>query len=311
MSLHSQWNCETARSQLSGPFPIFSSDEEAPFTPERGDGTSFANDEFATCEVRPMVLNTQSSNTLPQRPVKPQTQQQTPRASRAVTLVLAAAAVATFTPNTNAVTLQFFGEDNASGALPVPNAAAAEAAFLANLSGVGTETFESAPLGSANGFISNFAGAGSATFTGNMSIISGTSTGTFPISGSRQMEGFANSFAISFSNPVAAFGFYATDVGDVGGNLTLTYANGPVTVINVSQLIRRNGNAFYFGYINTENPFTGVTFSNSNTTDRFGYDNMTIGSVQQVSAVPDSGATVAMLGLGLLGIMGVRRKFAV
>jgi hypothetical protein len=225
-----------------------------------------------------------------------------------------AATVLGLSVESRAVTLQFFGEDNAGGVLPVPNSAAAEASFLSNLSGVGTENFESAPLGSANGFVSTFSGAGSATFTGNMSITSGASTGTFPISGTKQVQGFANDFSITFSDPVAAFGFYATDVGDVGGTLSLNYANGPSTVINVSQLIKGNGNAFYLGYIDTDNPFTGVTFNNSATSDRFGYDNMTIGSVRQVvppPSVPDSGMTLAMLGLALTGVAGLRRKLGI
>jgi hypothetical protein len=232
------------------------------------------------------------------------------QASFMATFALATTAMLGLPLESPAATLQFFGQDNAGGGLPVPNSAAAEAAFLSNLTGVGTETFENAPLGSANGFVSTFNGAGSATFTGNMSITSGVSFGTFPISGTRQVEGFANAFSIAFSKPVAAFGFYATDVGDQGGSLKLSYANGPATVIQLDQLLTSNGNALYLGYINTENPFTGVTFSNTSSDDRFGYDNMTIGSVQQVT-VPDSGTTIAILGLAFAGIAGLRRKFGV
>jgi len=232
------------------------------------------------------------------------------RTSFIATFALATAAILGLPLESQALTLQFFGQDNAGGTLPVPNSAAAEAAFLSHLTGVGTETFENAPPGTANGFVSTFSGAGSATFTGNMSITAGPSFGTFPISGTQQVEGFANAFSIAFSKPVAAFGFYATDVGDQGGSLKLSYANGPATVIQLTQLFTNNGNALYFGYISTENPFTGVTFSNSSADDRFGYDNMTIGSVQQVT-VPDSGTTIGMLGLAFAGIAGLRRKFGV
>ena len=68
----------------------------------------------------------------------------------------------------------------------------------------------------------------------------------------------------------------------------------------------------YFGYIDTDNPFTSVSFTNSAGSDRFGYDNMTIGSVQQVTpAVPDSGTTFALLGLAFSGMIGLRKKFAI
>lgn len=224
--------------------------------------------------------------------------------------VLAAAGM---TLNANAVVLQFFGEDDAFGSLPVPNSAAAEASFLSNLTGVGTENFDSAPLGSANGFVSNFTGAGTATFTGDTEIISGSGAGRFPISGLQYMEGSANNFNISFSTAIAAFGFYATDVGDFQGILTLTYASSPATVIDISQQYPTDGNAFFFGYINTDNPFTGVTFSNSSAgADFFGFDKMTIGSVEQVTpSVPDAGTTVALLAIAFSGMIGLRKKFSV
>jgi hypothetical protein len=74
------------------------------------------------------------------------------------------------------------------------------------------------------------------------------------------------------------------------------------------------GNVIYYGYINTDTPFTSVTFDYAGPTgggaDYFGFDNMTIGSVQQVVATPDGGLSLMLLGSAFAGIAVFRRKFA-
>jgi hypothetical protein len=109
-----------------------------------------------------------------------------------------------------------------------PNADGTQAAFLANLVGVGTETFEGFADGSDAPLAVTFPGAGTATLLGSGfidNVPSGTNgVGRFPISGNQYWDS-SFSFSINFSAPVAAFGFYGVDIGDFSGHLTLTLAN--------------------------------------------------------------------------------------
>ena len=123
--------------------------------------------------------------------------------------------------NVRADPVTFFGEDiNLSGdpdtRIPHPNSDAAQASFLANLSGVQTETFEGfAPL-STSPLVVTFPDAGIATITGFGEVSSGNSGfGQYPISGDQfWLAPTGGDFVIEFSNPIAAFGFYGVDVGD-------------------------------------------------------------------------------------------------
>ena len=47
------------------------------------------------------------------------------------------------------------------------------------------------------------------------------------------------------------------------------------------------GSVLFWGLIDTDNPFTSLTFGNTAAgTDFFGFDDMTIGSVEQVVPTP-------------------------
>jgi len=197
-----------------------------------------------------------------------------------------------------------------------PNAMNARNNFISQLSGVGTETFESFANGAAAPFVLTFPGAGTATMTGAANIVSfpGTSTsaGRYPISGSNYVEASSSALSLAFSAPVAAFGFFATDVGDFNGqiSLTLTRTSGN-TVLNIPETLNNvGGSVLYFGVIDTANPFTGVIFGNSAAgTDVFGFDDMTIGSVQQVTpSVPEPSSLVMAGTAGLIGLVGYSRR---
>jgi hypothetical protein len=133
-----------------------------------------------------------------------------------------------------AIPVTFFGEDLGLGEttrLPShPNADAAKTAFLSNLVGVGTETFESFSNGTPAPLDIAFSGAGTATLAGTNAYVSTVSTGTngvgrYPISGDNYLETGSN-FTVSFSQAISAFGFYGIDIGDFSGQLTITYENG-------------------------------------------------------------------------------------
>lgn len=224
----------------------------------------------------------------------------------------------------NAAPLSFFGEDRgiflqsgaATGA-PRTNSDAASNSFLSNLVGVGTETFESFADGTGATLALSFPGAGTATLNGGGSVDDDPSTGQNAISGTKWWRtGAGNNFVINFDSQIAAFGFYGVDVGDVGAQLTLTLSGGGAVAINIPHTVEaggpnsgQNGSVIFFGYIDTANPFTSVSFANvgGGGGDDFGFDNMTIGSVQQVVPVPEP-ATPLLVVSALLGLAWLRRR---
>jgi hypothetical protein len=192
-------------------------------------------------------------------------------------------------------------------------ATAARTAFLSNLVGVGTETFEAFADGLAAPLSLTFPGAGTATLNGSGAVDDDPGTGQNATSGTKWWRtGAGNNFSINFSDAVAAFGFYGIDVGDIGAQLTLTLVGGGSLAINIPHPITsgQNGSVFFFGYIDPDNPWTSATFSNvGGSGDDFGFDDMTIGSRQQVqaAAVPEP-ATLTLLASGLVGAAVRRRR---
>jgi len=220
----------------------------------------------------------------------------------------------------------FFGEDveksgDPNTATPT-NSNAAKASFFSNLTGVGTQTFESYAPGTSLPLTIGFMGAGSATLTDptNTSlIVSGNDgAGRFPISGSNYLEtGAGSGFTLTFSSPIAAFGFYGTDVGDFGGALSLglTDAMGNTSSLNIGNTLGSNGSTsgsvLYFGFYDTTDTYKSITFNNvgSGGVDVFGFDDFSIGSSAQVtpSTSPEPG-TYLLMATGLLAVLIFRKK---
>lgn len=215
----------------------------------------------------------------------------------------------------SAALLTFFGEDLGQGETvrlaATPNADAARTAFFANLVGVGTETFEGFSSGTGAPLAVNFGAAGTATLGGSGNIVSvpsGTNGfGRYPVSGDKYWE-VSGAFTITFSDPVAAFGFYGIDIGDFGGQVTLTLAGGGAQTINVPNTVNGpGGGVLYFGIIETLT-FTAITFGNTATgTDVFAFDDFSIGSLEQVK-IPTP-AALGLFGIALAGLgMAMRRR---
>ena len=219
----------------------------------------------------------------------------------------------------NALVQTFFGEDLTPGGTVPPggNAATARQNFLNALTaGVSTEDFESFVPGASSPLALSFVG-GLGTILGTLNGDGATqnflNSGRFPTSGEQYWNSFGT-FSISFASPVAAFGFFATDIGDFDGNVTLQTSDGVTKDYLIPHtVLGPNGSLLFYGVIDTDNPFTDVTFGNtSEGVDGFGFDDLTVGDVSQVSAVPLPAAFPLFLSaLGLLwGLSWRRRGFA-
>jgi len=226
------------------------------------------------------------------------------------------AAVAAFVglANPASALTTFFGEDLGLGEntrlSSYPNALAARNSFHSNLTGVGVETFESFTTDIGMPLNSTFAGSQTATLTGTgniRSVPTGTNGfGRYPISGNKFLE-TASNFTVTFTTPVAAFGFYGVDIGDFNGQVTLTLVSGGSQTLNIGNSTNvAGGGVLYFGVIDTANPFTSIQFGNTNSgTDILAFDDMSVGTVAQVmDPVPEP----MTLGLGLAGLIGAARR---
>jgi len=200
---------------------------------------------------------------------------------------------------TNAVAepTTFFGEDSGLGEedrlTRTPNADAARADFITQLSNPGTEKFESFAEGAETPLAVDFGAAGTATLQGTgyiNEIATGAVKGRYPISGDKYWDS-GGSFYIDFSKPEAAFGFYGVDVGDFHGQLTIAYEDGSAQTVTIPHTVDSpGGTVIYFGFIDLDKPFTKITFGNTaegaEHEDVFGFDDFTIGTREQVELTP-------------------------
>jgi hypothetical protein len=225
-----------------------------------------------------------------------------------------------------AVPVTFFGQDlngppnndpNALASHPVSDTA--RNTFFLNLSGVGTETFDTAatPTGTHNPSLA-FPGAGTATLTGSGSVATGNDgAGRYPISGARYYNAGTGNFGVTFSAPIAAFGFYGVDIGDYGGQLTLTLTDtaAGTTVLTVPNFVGTSGNVsgsiLYYGFYDLTKQYTSIAFANnSGGSDVFAFDNMSVGSLQQVTPQVPEPASMLLFGTGLIAFGWSRRRKA-
>ncbi len=219
-----------------------------------------------------------------------------------------------------AAPLTFFGEDlngNPNSRIAFPKAAAARANFVSQLPGIATDNFEEFSNGASLPLSLTFSGAASATLNGAAGFIQTLASGTngngrFPTSGNNYLDSDAASLILTFVSPVTAFGFYGTDIGDFGGQLSLMFTGTRTVSIPVPHSLGtgtgspQDGSVLFFGYIDTANPFTSVQFLNTAASDSFGFDDAVIG-VRQVTLTPEPDSCL-LFGAGLLGFVILRHQ---
>jgi hypothetical protein len=223
----------------------------------------------------------------------------------------------------------YFGTDIGGSATSRPPATpvsdAAAAAFLSRLVGTGTENFDALASGSTAPIALVFPGAGTATLTGSGRVVYEPDVyfGRYATSGTQFYEatstaGGGSTFAIDFSNPVAAFGFYASDIGDQASQLSLRFSlSGGGTVDWLLPYVAtdgynsgRDGSLLFAGFIAETGGITGVQFIGTDVDDVFAFDDMTIGSLEQVvpPVVTPEPASLVFMATGLVGVFGIARR---
>lgn len=103
-----------------------------------------------------------------------------------------------------------------------------------------------------------------------------------------------------------AFGFHLADASDISANLTLAFADGSMTYVDMATIMypEANGNLKYVTVTSDMSILGGtLTFANTSGNDGWGIDNVTVGNL------PEPG-TLLLMGLGLLGLGAARRRAA-
>lgn len=196
----------------------------------------------------------------------------------------------------------------------------ARAAFLSATTGVQAEGFESAPLGIPAVPLSLFGGQGTLTqgpFSNGIvkqstQVVNGrfnTTPNCNAVTGCKWWE-TPNSFEVTLGSLKSAFGFFATDLGDLGGAISLDFWNDATPVrsgIAVTQPTQTSG-LLFFGYIDDTFSFNRVSFNVTQTNanpsrfDYIGFDDILMGTRASVVLPPPSNAVSAPTSLALVGL---------
>jgi hypothetical protein len=144
-----------------------------------------------------------------------------------------------------------------------------------------------------------------------------TNSGTYPTDGSQGISiNSENNFSISFSNTLAAFGYFGTDLGDNNNILTMKFFNNSTLVNSMSIPVFANSfnsSEYFFGFIadSLSQQFNRVEFisSISNDGDAIGIDQIKIATPAQLTTqIPEPSSLLGTLFFGG-SMMLIKRRY--
>lgn len=241
-------------------------------------------------------------------------------------LVISLCTLASGAVNALTVYSGFDSNNDISGSNPLrihPKSDASRTKFIQSLNpdNLGTQDFEGLspgyfPSKVINFFNSPVTGTLEGVPPAGLRIGNVVSSGMSPVSGQKFLSCSAyagvDTWTMTFSTPITALGFYATDLSDYFGlqgtypveQIVLKSAAGS-TVLDIlpgeNGTTVRNGSVLFFGVTDFDNPFTAVSFRNpvgamqQGGYDEYGVDDLIIGQV----AVPEPNSIVLFISTAL------------